>query len=127
MVESQPPPPPEHPATGEWVWDGRQWWFTTPDGQRVLAPALPGQQPTPSRMTDTDRSSLRIVGAVIAFVCAAVAGWFGVSWLYGYMALEAEGNIFAVWLALFGLAALGVAAAFGITGVVLITKTRSSR
>ena len=105
-----------------WVWDGTQWWWTTPDGQRIAAPPQPPQQPV--RPASTGLSSGRIIGAVIALVCAAGAGLISLSWLTGYAELEAQGNQFAGLLALLGMGGLAVAAGFGITGIVLLTRRR---
>ena len=86
------------------VWTGTEW--------------LPVQQP----VEPTGSSTLRTLGAVLAFIVAGVAALQGLSWIVSFAQLDNEGNQFAGLLALLGMGALAVAAAFGLAGIFLIKK-----
>ncbi len=86
------------------VWTGTEW--------------LPVQQP----VKPTGSSTLRTLGAVLAFIVAGVAALQGLSWIVSFAQLDNEGNQFAGLLALLGMGALAVAAAFGLAGIFLIKK-----
>ena len=86
------------------VWTGTEW----------LPVAVP---PTPK-----SPSPWRTVAAIGALICAAVAALMGVSWMSGFAELSDQENPFASILALLAMGAFAVAAAFGITGIVLLTK-----
>ena len=88
------------------VWTGAEWVPT-----QVVTQAQPVQ-----------KSPWRTVAGVVALVCAALAGIQGLAWLVSFNDLQSQGNSFAGLLALLGLGALAVAAGFGITGIVLLTK-----
>lgn len=68
------------------------------------------------------RSTGRTIGGVLALVVAALALLQGWSWLSGALELQADGNQFAGLLVPLALVAGVVAAAFGITGIVLLSK-----
>lgn len=68
------------------------------------------------------RSTGRVIGGVVAFIFAAFALIQGISWFTGWVDLDAEGNPFAGTLLVLGLGAFAVAAAFGIWGIVLVSK-----
>ena len=87
-----------------YVWTGTAW--------------LPIAQPQAPR----GKSPWRILAGIVSLFAAAVAALMALSWLGSFGELEAEGNQFAGILALFGLGAAGVAVAFGVTGIVLLTK-----
>jgi len=63
-----------------------------------------------------------VVAAVIAILIAVLFLYLGYSWFSGFTELEAKGNDFAGLLAIFGLGAWTIAAAFGITGIILLTR-----
>ena len=86
------------------VWTGTEW--------------LRIQQPKKS----TGSSTLRTLGAVLAFIVAGLAGLQGLSWIVSFFQLDSEGNQFAGLLALLGMGALAVAAAFGLAGIFLLKK-----
>jgi len=86
------------------VWTGTEW--------------LPVQQP----VKPTGSPTLRTLGAVLAFIVAGVAALQGLSWIVSFAQLDNEGNQFAGLLALLGMGALAVAAAFGLAGIFLIKK-----
>lgn len=86
------------------VWTGTEW--------------LPVAQPPAPKA----QSPWRTVAGVVALIVAGFAGVQGMSWLSRFSDLDSEGNQFAGLLALVGMGALAVAAAFGITGIVLLTK-----
>lgn len=85
------------------VWTGTQWLRVQPPPQGSAFP-------------------WRTISGVVALVVAGVAGLMGVSWLLNWLELENDGNPFSSILMLLGMAALAVAAGFGIAGVTLITK-----
>ena len=64
----------------------------------------------------------RTLGAVVAFLVAGVAGLQGLAWIVSFAQLDSEGNQFAGLLALLGMGALAVAAAFGLAGIFLLKK-----
>ena len=87
-----------------YVWTGTEW--------------LPiAQQQAPR-----GKSPWRILAGIVSLFAAAIAALMALSWLASFGELESEGNQFAGILALFGLGAAGVAVAFGVTGIVLLTK-----
>ena len=109
------------PGTGAYaglVWNGRKWTAEAPDG--TLVPVTPITQAQPAG----DRSLGRTLIGIFALVIAAIAALQGWSWFSGFADLDADGNQFAGILALLGMGAMAVAAGFGITGVVLLTKKR---
>lgn len=89
-----------------YVWTGTYW--------------LPVQEEPPS--SSSSLFAWRILGAVVAFLVAALAGLQGLSWIMAFVELDSEGNDFAGMLALLGMAALAVAAAFALAGIFLIKK-----
>lgn len=86
------------------VWTGTQWL-------PIAAPVQPAS-----------RSPWRTVAGVVAIIVAGLAVMQGLSWIGSSLELDSEGNPFAGFLTLLGMGALVVGAAFGITGVVLLTK-----
>jgi hypothetical protein len=86
------------------VWTGTEW--------------LPIEQPKASSGSPMWRTVL----AVVALIVAALAGIQGLSWLGSFLTLDGQGNPFAGLLAVLGMGALAVAAAFGIAGVWLLNK-----
>lgn len=103
MSSEQPTYKPGDQANG-YVWTGTEWL-------PVAVPAVP-----------QGKSPWRILGGIVCLFAAAVAGLMALSWLASFGELEAEGNQFAGILALFGLGAGAVAVAFGVAGIVLLTK-----
>lgn len=89
------------------VWTGTEW--------------LPLAQQTPPAQA-RPRSQGRTIAGVAALIVAGLAGMQGLSWMSGYSDLTSKGNQFAGMLAVLGMGALAVAAAFGIAGIVLLTK-----
>jgi hypothetical protein len=108
MSDSSQQPPAYEPGqvVNGHVWTGTQW--------------LPVAQPPPPRPPGI--STLRIVGAVVAFVTAAFSALLGVSWLAGYNEIQSQGNEFAGLLVLLGMGALGFAVAFALGGVAFLVK-----
>ena len=103
------PQPPQYAAgsiVNGHVWTGSEW---------VPVQVVPQSQPA-------QKSPWRIVAGVVALLCGGLAGIQGLSWLVGFNDLQSQGNPFAGMLALLGLGALAVAAGFGISGIVLVTK-----
>lgn len=88
-----------------YVWTGDQW-------VALATPSPPSQ----------GISTTRVIVASVAFVVAGVAALMGISWMFSFVELNAKGNDFAGLLALFGMGALTVAAGFGITGVLVLTR-----
>lgn len=100
------PPPGTTAGTGAYAgnyWDGKRWLGTT-------------------GTTQTTRSTGRTIGGIVALAVAALVAYLGYGWFQGFNDLTAEGNEFAGILGLFGTGAIVVAAAFGIWGVVLLSK-----
>lgn len=98
-----------------YVWTGETWAPLQGVPQAYThRPSTSAQQSGPS--------PVRITVAVFSLLVAAFFGYLGFSWFGGYSDLEAQGNDFAGLLAVFGLGAWAVAAAFGITGIVLFTR-----
>jgi len=62
------------------------------------------------------------VGGVVCLLVAAVLALLGFSWFQGFVTLEADGNQFAGILALLGVGAWVVGAAFGVWGVTLFSR-----
>ena len=112
MSDNQPAPPTSQP-TGV-VWDGSKFIY----GDQVWN-GTAWVKAAPARL-----STGRIVAGVIALVVGAVAGLQGWSWLTGALELQADGNQFAGILVPLGLGAGVVAAAFIITGILLLSKRR---
>ena len=105
MTESTQPPAyqPGQIVNGH-VWTGTEW--------------LPVQQtPAPA-----GSSVWRTLGAVLAFIVAGVAGLQGLSWIAGFAELDNNGNQFAGLLAVMGMGALAVGAAFALAGIFLLKK-----
>ena len=67
-------------------------------------------------------TSGQTAAGVICLVVAALLIWLGMGWFGSFGDLEDNGNDFAGLLALLGLGAFVVAAGFGITGIVLLSK-----
>ena len=86
------------------VWTGTEW--------------LPIAQP-PAPKTS---SPWRTVAGVVCLAVALLAGIQSLSWLIGFVNLEEQGNQFAGLLALLGMGGGAVAVAFGVAGIVLLTK-----
>lgn len=108
MTEQQQPQPPVYQpgqVVNGHVWTGTEW--------------LPVAQPKPQIQGN---STMRTFGAIVAFIVAGVAGLQGLSWLINFATLDSEGNQFAGILALLGMAALAVGAAFGLAGIFLLKK-----
>lgn len=107
MSESQPQPPVYQPGqvVNGHVWTGSEW--------------LPVAQPKP---VSPGGSPLKTLGAVLAFIVAGVAGLQGLSWIISFVQLDSEGNQFAGLLALVGMGALAVGAAFALAGIFLLKK-----
>ena len=103
--QAQPPLPQPGQVVNGYVWTGAEW--------------LPIVQPKP---VSTGSSTLRTLGAVLAFIVAGVAALQGLTWLVGFLDLDSDGNQFAGLLALLGMGALAVAAAFGLAGIFLLKK-----
>lgn len=105
-MTEQPQPPVYQPGqiVNGHVWTGTEW--------------LPVQQP----VKPAGSSTLRTFGALVAFIVAAVAAAQGLSWIVSFSQLDSEGNQFAGLLALLGMGAFAVAAAFGLAGIFLIKK-----
>ena len=88
------------------VWTGSEW--------------LPVQAQAAS--TTSSKSGWKLVAAVIAFIVTGIAGIQGMYWLGAFIDLQDQGNPFASILALLGMAALAVAAGFGIAGIMLLNR-----
>jgi hypothetical protein len=106
MMSEQPQPPVYQPGqiVNGHVWTGTEW----------LPVAVP---PAPA-----GASVWRTLGAVVAFIVAGVAALQGLSWIVGFLQLDSDGNQFAGLLALLGMGALAVGAAFGLAGIFLLKK-----
>ena len=107
MTEQQPQPPVYQPGqvVNGHVWTGSEW--------------LPVAQPKP---VSAGSSPLKTLGAVLAFIVAGVAGLLGLSWILSFIELDNDGNQFAGLLALLGMGALAVGAAFALAGIFLLKK-----
>lgn len=105
-MTEQPQPPVYQPGqiVNGHVWTGTEW--------------VPVQQPA----KPAGSSTLKTLGAILAFIVAGVAALQGVSWLAGFAQLDEEGNTFAGFLALLGMGAMAVAAGFAIAGIFLLKK-----
>ena len=68
------------------------------------------------------RSTGRTIGGIICILVALYAGWTGMNSFVGFGELDAQGNQFAGLLVLVGLGALVVSAAFGVWGIVLLSR-----
>ena len=106
MTENPQPPTyqPGQVVNGH-VWTGTEWLAVT--------------QPKPPSQ---DKSTLRILGAILAFFVGGIAALQGISWLVSFATLDSQGNDFAGLLAVLALGALAVAAAFGLAGIFLLKK-----
>lgn len=93
------------------VWDGKRWAVPGPDGQLTRA------------KLDERPMGVTIAG-VVALAVALVLAYLGYAWFGSFTELEDRGNDYSGLLALFGLGAWVLAAAFGITGGVLLSRKR---
>ena len=85
--------------------------------------AAPPSQPSPATVSAPPaRSTGRTVGGVLALLVAFFVAWIGWSWFQGFADLQEKGNQFAGMLALLGVGAFVVAGAFGIAGLVLLSR-----
>ena len=89
-------------------WDGSAWTGHT----RAAAPTA----------RPSTRSTGRTIGGIVALLVALLVAYLGYGWFQGFNDLQSEGNQFAAILGLFGMGAVVVAAAFGIWGLVLLSK-----
>jgi hypothetical protein len=89
-------------------WDGSTWTGHTRAAAPISRPST--------------RSTGRTIGGIVALLVALLVAYLGYGWLQGFNNLQSEGNQFAAILGLFGLGAFVVAAAFGIWGLVLLSK-----
>lgn len=89
-------------------WDGSTWTGHTRAAAPISRPST--------------RSTGRTIGGVVALLVALLVGFLGYGWFQGFNDLQSEGNQFAAILGLFGMGAVVVAAAFGIWGLVLLSK-----
>lgn len=107
MSDSSQQPPVYQPGqvVNGHVWTGSEW--------------LPVAQPKP---VSAGGSPLKTLGAVLAFIVAGVAGLQGLSWILSFIELDNDGNQFAGLLALLGMGALAVGAAFALAGIFLLKK-----
>jgi hypothetical protein len=89
-------------------WDGSTWTGHTRAAAPISRPST--------------RSTGRTIGGAVALLVALLVGFLGYGWFQGFNDLQSEGNQFAAILGLFGMGAFVVAAAFGIWGLVLLSK-----
>jgi len=89
---------------------GTGGWVTIENG--IVKKWRSGSQPSTGRK----------VGGVVCLLVAAVLALLGFSWFQGFVTLEADGNQFAGILALLGVGAWVVGAAFGVWGVTLFSR-----
>jgi hypothetical protein len=89
-------------------WDGSTWTGHTRAAAPISRPST--------------RSTGRTIGGIVALLVALLAAYLGYGWFQGFNNLQSEGNPFASILGIFGMGAFAVAAAFGIWGLVLLSK-----
>jgi hypothetical protein len=106
MMSEQTQPPAYQPGqiVNGHVWTGTEWL------------------PVKATPAPAGSSVWRTLGAVVAFLVAGVAALQGLSWIVGFLQLDSDGNQFAGLLALLGMGALAVSAAFGLAGIFLLKK-----
>jgi hypothetical protein len=104
------------PGSGpyEGLYSAGRGWVRIENGRVVKASGVAG--------SGGQRSTGRTIGGIICVLVALYAGWTGVNAFIGFSDLEAEGNTFAGALVLVGLGAFVVAAAFGVWGLVLLSR-----
>jgi hypothetical protein len=67
-------------------------------------------------------SPWRLIAGVVCLVAGGLAGLQALSWIASFSDLDSQGNQFAGILAVLGMGGAAVAVAFGVTGILLLTR-----